>query len=223
MFLPFLPLIVASTSLTLLAGVLVRPEPWLKMPIWIVLLAILAFSVIVAQLRQNISLFSRDELTLFTEQDKLSSFIKINALAWKLEHSNNSWKFEDVSLLTKMGEFFYFQDHKNKAEIWYRRALKLNPGESRTLNNLAWLLTETHLGDQKRLKESMQLPQKALEGKKTAFIWDTLTEAYFRNGLYEKAADASHNALESAEQGKGISFEADLDYYRKRFKQMAGE
>ena len=152
-----------------------------------------------------------------------SEFIKINALSWKLERSNNSWKFEDASLLTKMGDLLYFQDRKNQAEIWYRRALELNPGESRTLNNLAWLLTETHLGDQKRLKESIELAQKALAGKRTAFIWDTLAEAYFRNGLYEKAADAAHNALERAEEGNGISVEADLDYYRKRFKQMAGE
>ena len=152
-----------------------------------------------------------------------SEFIKINALSWKLERSNNSWKFEDASLLTKMGDLLYFQDRKNQAEIWYRRALELNPGESRTLNNLAWLLTETHLGDQKRLKESIELAQKALAGKQEAFIWDTLAEAYFRNGLYEKAADAAHNALESAKEGNGISVEADLDYYRKRFKQMAGE
>ena len=152
-----------------------------------------------------------------------SEFIKTNALAWKLERSNDNWKFEDASLLTKMGDLLYFQDRKNQAEIWYRRALELNPGESRTLNNLAWLLTETHLGDQKRLKESIELAQKALAGKRTAFIWDTLAEAYFRNGLYEKAADAARNALERAEEGKGISVEADLDYYRKRFKQMAGE
>ena len=152
-----------------------------------------------------------------------SEYIKTNVLAWKLERSNNSWKFEDASLLTKMGDLLYFQDHKNKAEIWYRRALKLNLEESCTLNNLAWLLTETHLGDQKRLKESMELAQKALAGKRTAFIWDTLAEAYFRNGLYEEAADAAHNALERAEEGNGISVEADLDYYRKRFKQMAGE
>jgi len=152
-----------------------------------------------------------------------SEFIKTNVLAWKLERSYENWKFEDASLLTKMGDLLYFQDHKNKAEIWYRRALELNPGESRTLNNLAWLLTETHLGDKKRLNESMELAQKALEGKKTAFIWDTLAEAYFMNGLYEKAADAAHNALERAEEGKGISVEADLDYYKKRFKQMAGE
>ena len=152
-----------------------------------------------------------------------SEFIKSNALAWKLEHSYESWKFADASLLTKMGDLLYFQDHKNKAEIWYRRALELNPEESRTLNNLAWLLTETHNDDQNRLKESMELAQKALEGKRSAFIWDTLAEAYFMNGLYEKAADAAHNALESAEEGNGISVEADLDYYKKRFKQMAGE
>ena len=41
----------------------------------------------------------------------------------------------------------------------------------------------------------MVLAQKALEGKKTAFIWDTLAEAYFRNSLYEKAADAKINVL----------------------------
>ena len=152
-----------------------------------------------------------------------SEFTKTNLLAWKLESSYDSWKFEDANLLTKMGDLHYFQDSKNKAEIWYRRALELNPGESRTLNNLAWLLTETHLGDKKRLNESMELAQKALAGKKTAFIWDTLAEAYFMNGLYEKAADAAQNALESAGEGNGISVEADLDYYKKRFKQMAGE
>ena len=152
-----------------------------------------------------------------------SEFIKINALSWKLERSNNSWKFEDASLLTKMGDLLYFQDHKNKAEIWYRRALELNPEESRTLNNLAWLLTETHNDDQKRLKESMVLAQKALAGKQEAFILDTLAEAYLKNGLYEEAADAARNALDSAEDGNGITAETDLDYYRKRFKQMAGE
>ena len=152
-----------------------------------------------------------------------SEFVRTNALSWKLESSYENWKFEDRYLLTKMGDLLYFQDQKNKAEIWYRRALEINPGEPRTLNNLAWLLTETHKEDQKRLKESVVLAQKALEVKKTAFIWDTLAEAYFINGLYDKAAEASHNALESAEEGNGISVEADLDYYKKRFKQMAGE
>ncbi|GIT71744.1 MAG: hypothetical protein Ct9H300mP28_15580 [Pseudomonadota bacterium] len=61
----------------------------------------------------------------------------------------------------------------------------------------------------------MVLAQKALEGKKTAFIWDTLAEAYFRNGLYEKAADAAQNALESAEEGIGIGWKRTLITIRK--------
>ena len=85
----------------------------------------------------------------------------------------------------------------------------------------ARLLTETPLGDKNHLKEIIELAKKALEGKRTAFIWDTLAEAYFSNGLYEKAA--VHNALDSVEEGIGIGIKADLDYYRKRFKQMAGE
>ena len=66
MFLPFLPLIVASTSLTLLAGVLERPEPWLKMPIWIVLPSILALSVLVAQLRRKLLIFNTVSYTHLT-------------------------------------------------------------------------------------------------------------------------------------------------------------
>ena len=57
MFLPFLPLIVASTSLSLLSGLMERPEPWLKMPIWIVLPAILVFGILVVQLQQKLRTF----------------------------------------------------------------------------------------------------------------------------------------------------------------------
>ena len=67
MFLPFLPLIVASTSLTLLAGLVERSEPWLDMPIWIVLISILVFGILVAQLRQKNQILNRVEPTSFSE------------------------------------------------------------------------------------------------------------------------------------------------------------
>ena len=59
MFLLFLPLIVASTSLTLFAGELDRPGEWLYMPIWMVFVAILFFGVLVAQLQQKTLIFNR--------------------------------------------------------------------------------------------------------------------------------------------------------------------
>ena len=46
MFLPFLPLIVASTILTLLIGLKERSDPWLGVPIWIVLPTILVFGIL---------------------------------------------------------------------------------------------------------------------------------------------------------------------------------
>ena len=73
MFLPFLPLIVASTSLSLLSGLMERPEPWLKMPIWIVLPAILVFGILVVQLQQKLRTFYRAELSSFSKQVKPSS------------------------------------------------------------------------------------------------------------------------------------------------------
>ena len=67
MFLPFLPLIVASTSLTLLAGLVESSEPWLDMPIWIVLISILVFGILVAQLRQKNQILNRVEPASFSE------------------------------------------------------------------------------------------------------------------------------------------------------------
>ena len=66
MFLPFLPLIVASTSLTLLAGLVERSEPRLEMPIWIVLISILIFGILVGQLRQKNQIFNRAEPSSFS-------------------------------------------------------------------------------------------------------------------------------------------------------------
>ena len=73
MFLPFLPLIVASTSLSLLSGLMERPEPWLKVPIWIMLPAILVLGILVVQLQQKLRTFYRAELSLFSKQVKPSS------------------------------------------------------------------------------------------------------------------------------------------------------
>ena len=66
MFLPFLPLIVASTSLTLLAGLVENSEPWLEMPIWVVLISILIFWILVEQLRQKNQIFNRAEPSSFS-------------------------------------------------------------------------------------------------------------------------------------------------------------
>ena len=152
-----------------------------------------------------------------------SDTLKIKVLAWKLEQSADIWQLKDAPMLTKMGDLLYFQDQKTEAELWYRRALEMNPEESHTLNNLAWLLTEKHNNDKKRLRESIELAQKASTLKQAAFIWDTLAEADLINGKYEAAADAARQALKLAKAKIGLTRDTNPDYYREKLERITGQ
>ena len=152
-----------------------------------------------------------------------SDTLKIKVLAWKLEQSADNWQLKDAPMLTKMGDLLYFQDQKTEAELWYRRALEMNPEEPHTLNNLAWLLTEKHNNDKKRLRESIELAQKASTLKQAAFIWDTLAEAYLINGKYGAAADAARQALKLAEAKIGLTGDTNLDYYLEKLERITGQ
>ena len=152
-----------------------------------------------------------------------SDTLKIKVLAWKLEQSADNWQLKDAPMLTKMGDLLYFQDQKTEAELWYRRALEMNPEEPHTLNNLAWLLTEKHNNDKKRLRESIELAQKATTLKQAAFIWDTLAEAYLINGKYEAAADAARQALKLAKAKMGLTGGTNPDYYREKLERITGQ
>ena len=152
-----------------------------------------------------------------------SDTLKIKVLAWKLEQSADNWQLKDAPMLTKMGDLLYFQDQKTEAELWYRRALEMNPEEPHTLNNLAWLLTEKHNNDKKRLRESIELAQKASTLKQAAFIWDTLAEAYLINGKYEAAADAARQALKFAKAKIGLTGDTNPDYYREKLERIMGQ
>jgi len=152
-----------------------------------------------------------------------SDTLKIKVLAWKLEQSVDNWQLKDAPMLTKMGDLLYFKDQKTEAELWYRRALEMNPEEPHTLNNLAWLLTEKHNNDKKRLRESLELAQKASTLKPAAFIWDTLAEAYFINGKYEAAAGAARQAMKLAKAKVGLTRDTNLDYYREKLERITGQ
>ena len=59
MFLPFLPLILASAGLTLFTGELERTEPWLNLPLAVNLSLIIIFSFLLAQMPQWFRQFSK--------------------------------------------------------------------------------------------------------------------------------------------------------------------
>ena len=152
-----------------------------------------------------------------------SEIVQTKALAWKLEQSDENLQLKDAPTVSKMRDLLYLQNQQDRAQLWYRRALKLDPEEPHTLNNLAWLLTEKHNNDEKRLQESVILAQQALAIKQAAFIWDTLAEAYLINGKYEAAADAASQALKLAKEKMGLTRGTDLNYYRERLEKLTVE
>ena len=122
-----------------------------------------------------------------------------------------------------LGEALAELGQTGEARTEFERALELDQEETHTLNNLAWLLTEIHNNDEKRLQESVTLAQQALALKQAAFIWDTLAEAYLTNGEYELAADAARQALKLAKEKMVLTRDIDLNYYRERLEKLTVE
>jgi len=82
-----------------------------------------------------------------------------------------------------------------------RAALRLDPGQLRAANNLAWLLaTGADTSIQER-QESVLLAERAtrLGGPEDPSLLDTLAAAYAATGRFEEAAEAAERAAASAE------------------------
>jgi Zn-dependent protease with chaperone function len=115
-----------------------------------------------------------------------------------------------------VGDLYYSEKQYGAAAASYERALKINPHHVHALNNLAWMYATCDV-------EGFRMPQKALELalhastlSKEAHILDTLAEAYYVNGDWTGAVNASEKALSSATQNE-LYFRDQLE----RFKNAA--
>jgi len=106
-----------------------------------------------------------------------------------------------------------------RAERYFRMILTWRPEEPEAQNNLAWLLVTKPEPSSHELREGMSLAEQASEARQAAFIWDTLAEAYGKNGQPMKAEAAADMALRLAEAGKETGGES-MEYYRSRMQKF---
>jgi Zn-dependent protease with chaperone function len=109
------------------------------------------------------------------------------------------------------------RDDLTGAERYFRRILSAAPEDPRVQNNLAWILVTRPDPDAAQLAEGLRLAKAAVRASSSAYIWDTLAEAYYRLKQFDLAASAADRALRLAEDGVGRG-EAPLDYYRQRVR-----
>jgi len=98
-------------------------------------------------------------------------------------------------------------------------AVRLAPDDPEALNSLAWLLATAKDPDLRQPRQAVALALAAVQRAPRPHIWDTLAEAYFRNGQPHKALAAARAALAAGPTRR-------LAYYRRqlrRFQKAARE
>jgi Zn-dependent protease with chaperone function len=107
------------------------------------------------------------------------------------------------------------------AERYFRQILALTPDDPQVQNNLAWLLVTRPNGNRAGWTEGLELARKASARDRSAYILDTLAEAYAKAKQPELARQAAQDALNQAQAGKGRG-EASLRYYQERVRAQSG-
>ncbi|HNR11685.1 MAG TPA: M48 family metalloprotease [Thermodesulfobacteriota bacterium] len=120
---------------------------------------------------------------------------------------------ENPEVLVGVATILQQQRRDQKAEVFYQRALAIEPDNEMALNNLAWLYATTKDQDLKNEEKALELALRASRIKPEAYILDTLAEAYWVNGMREEALAASEAALAADPENR--------EYYEKQRKKFA--
>ncbi len=109
-----------------------------------------------------------------------------------------------------LGYFLNFGPLKEGIEVWklqqemqaYERIIQMDPGQSVAYNNLAWYLATAPYAELRDPARAVALAKRAVELEPLPMYLDTLAEAYYADGQYEKAAEVIKEAISTAKERK---------------------
>lgn len=111
-----------------------------------------------------------------------------------------------------LGDLYYSEEILANAVDAYEQAIRLEPDNTRALNNLAWLYATAEKEKFFRPKRALELARRAASLEKAPHILDTLAESYFINDEFEKAIEVEQQAMERAR--------GDASHYRQQLKKF---
>ena len=80
------------------------------------------------------------------------------------------------------------------------------------LNNLAWLYATCEIQSLRNPARALNLAKLAAQIEPSSYIFDTLAESYFVNGMYSEALEAAERALKLAKTNRS--------YYREQIEKF---
>ncbi len=85
-----------------------------------------------------------------------------------------------------LGDSYFQENYSNKAIHAYKKALKINPADFPSMNNLAY----TYAEEETNLDDALKLSIEALENNADSYSYmDTVGWVYYKRGEYEKAME----------------------------------
>jgi len=124
-------------------------------------------------------------------------------------------------LQAMLGGLLLEQKQYTEAESHMLRALELAPEDPTLLNNLAWMYA-TAPPPFANSTAALQLAEEAVRLKPEPFVWDTLAEAYYVNGLYEEAVTAIDQAIRNAPDNRAHYLEQKEKFQRAMEREEQG-
>ncbi len=121
------------------------------------------------------------------------------------------------NLYKTLGDLYYESGNYEGVRQAYETSLKLKPDSPHVLNNLAWLYATAEDPRFRHPERALTLAKAAAAIIQEPHILDTLAEAYYINGMYAKALEASREAQRLARDSHA--------YYQQqveKFRRAAG-
>jgi len=117
-----------------------------------------------------------------------------------------------------LGYFLNFGPLKEEIEVWklrqemqaYERIIQMDPAQSLAYNNLAWYLATAPYEELRDPSRAIHLAKRAVELEPLPMYLDTLAEAYYANGQYDKAVKVIEMAISNAKERR--------DYYEGQLR-----
>jgi len=141
--------------------------------------------------------------------DKLNQSFLEKVIARELQKSP-----ENPNLYRFLGDLYYNRKDYEGTREAYERALELRLHDPHVLNNLAWLYATCEIGSMRNPERSLMLARLAAKLEQSSYIFDTLAESYFINGMHQEAIAAGERALAMA-KGNYAYYRAQLEKFRK--------
>jgi Zn-dependent protease with chaperone function len=152
------------------------------------------------------------QLNLGVVGEKLNQNFLEKVITRELEKSP-----DNPNLYRLLGDLFYNRRDYEGVKFAYEKAIELRLNDPHVLNNLAWLYATCEIESLRNPERALNLAKLAAKIEPSSYVFDTLAESYFVNGMYPEAIEAAGRALKLAKSNHAY-YRGQLEKFRSALK-----